>query len=104
MPKNLNLLLDVTSIKFVALFCSVFHSLVDDSSHSTENPKLDFYALLFTIESFSLPELLDILIVAEQPLLAVAMFEGVYPKIKKEYLELIEYLRNAIENSTGEEA
>ncbi|MBQ6806634.1 MAG: hypothetical protein IJO97_04300 [Lachnospiraceae bacterium] len=104
MPKNLNLLLDVTSIKFVALFCSVFHSLVDDSSHATENPKLDFYALLFTIESFSLPELLDILIVAEQPLLAVALFEGVYLKTKKEYLKLIEHLKNTIENSTGEEA
>ena len=104
MPKNLNLLLDVTSIKFVALFCSVFHSLVDDSSHATENPKLDFYALLFTIESFSLSELLEILIAFEQPLLAAAMFEGVYPKIKKEYIKLIEYLRNTIEHSTGEEA
>lgn len=104
MLKNLKLLLDVTSTKFVTLFFAVFHGLLEEDNIVTENSDTDFFAVLFTIEALSHPELLEILIAVEQPLLYVALLEGFYPNFKEEYKRLTEYLKNTIENSAGDEA
>ena len=101
--KNLNLLINVTSHEFVALLVIILHFNYGRDTGS-KIPNADFYAHLLAIESLSLSELLELLSDVELPLLSLATVEDMFKKIQKEYIRLTEYLQDAIENSTGEEA
>lgn len=104
MLKNHNLILEVTSTDFVALLFATIRIEMGKIRFVPGTIDESFFAILFTMETLTLPELLELIEATKHPLLSLALKEGSYLQIKEEYVQLTKHLNTLIENSTGEEA